>query len=120
MATVSIGRHPDLTADAAIEVFQRHFAGKYEVSKTSVVARDFIVKKSGTTGVGVRLKQGKDGAEFVFTGMIPGLWQRFVYSGLAGYLFLRPAWRALEAEIASFIENEPSFRDGRAQEERAA
>jgi len=119
MATVSIGHHPDLTADHAIDVFQQHFAGRYEVSKTSVVARDFIVTKSGTTGVGVRLKQGKNGAEFVFTGMIPGIWQRFVYSGLIGYLFLRPGWRALETEIASFIENEPSFRDGRVQERAA-
>ena len=119
MATVSIGYHPDLTADRAIEVFQQHFAGRYEVSKTSVVARDFIVKKSGTTGVGVRLKQGKNGTEFVFTGMIPGIWQRIVYSGLVGYLFLRPGWRALEAEVASFIENEPSFRNGRVEQQAA-
>ncbi len=110
MAIVNIGNKPDLTKEQAREIFASHFAGKYEIIRSNALNRDFIVKKSGWSGVGVRLKQEKDSTSFVFTGLIPNMLLQVLFGGLAAYLFLRPSWKALESEVAQFIENEPSFQ----------
>ena len=110
MAIISIGSKPDLTKDQTREIFARHFEGKYEIVRSNAMKRDFIVKKSGWAGVGVRLKQEKTGTSFVFTGLIPNVALQVLFGGLVAYLFLRPSWKALEAEIAQFIETAPEFQ----------
>ena len=110
MAIVNIGNQPDLTKEQAREAFARHFEGKYDVIQSNAMRRDFIVKKSGWSGVGVRLKQDKTGTSFIFTGLIPNVLLQMLFGGVVAYLFLRSSWKELEAEIAQFIENEPSFR----------
>ncbi len=112
MATATVKHRPEMTVDAAMEIFGKHFAGKYKVCRTkSMPMRDFVVKKSGWTGVGVKLKHDKDSSIFVFTGMIPSLFKRLLFGGLITYLFLRPRWKAMESEIASFIQNAPEFKN---------
>ncbi len=105
MAIVTVGHRPDLTPDKALEAFQQEFAGKYEVYKTRIRNRDFIVKKSAWAGVSVRVKQDSDETSFVFTGMMPNLLlQSFI--GAIGYLVLRPSMQAMEREVGDFIQRE--------------
>lgn len=118
MAIVSIGSKPDLTKDEAREIFARHFEGRYEIVRSNAMKRDFIVKKSGWTGVGVRLKQEKTGTSFVFTGLMPNVALQVLFGGLVAYLFLRPSWKALELEVASFIRIEPQFQQSAKKEPR--
>jgi hypothetical protein len=120
MAIINIGSRPDLTPDQAREVFAQHFAGKYEVVTSNALNRQFIIRKSGWAGVGVRLKQEKTGTSFVFTGLIPNVALQVMFGGAIAYLFLRSSWKELEAEIAQFIENEPSFQQETKVEELAA
>jgi hypothetical protein len=110
MATISIGSKRELTTEQALETFQRHFSGKYQVYATKLRMRDFIVKKSDWAGVGVKVKQEKDKTTFVFTAMMPNMLYRALFSGLVSYLFLRSSWKTLEDEVAAFIEDERSFR----------
>jgi hypothetical protein len=110
MAIVRLGNQPDLTKEEAREAFARHFAGKYSIERSSAFNRDFIVKKSGWVGVGVRLKQEKNDTILIFTGIIPNTALSVIFSGIASYLILRPRWHELEGEITEFVENEPSFR----------
>ena len=35
-----------------------------------------------------------------------------LFGGLLSYLFLRPQWKALEAEVAEFIRTAPAFQAG--------
>lgn len=105
MATIDIGTRPDVTVDRAVEDFQRHFAGTYEVYKTKLVLRDFVVKKSGAVGVGVRLKQDEGGTSFVFTGFMPNVIMRAAF-GAIGFLIARGGMRALEREVGDFIQSE--------------
>ena len=116
MAIVSIGNRPDLTPEQAQEVFAQHFAGKYEVVRSNAVRRNFIVKKSGWSGVGVRLKQDKTGTTFVFTGLMPNMVLQVLFGGLASYLFLRSSWKELEAEVLEFIQSAPEFQQPAANE----
>jgi len=89
MATITIAHKPELTAERAMEAFERHFAGKYQVYKTRIWNRHFIVKKSGWTGVGVRVKQEEKGTTLVFSAMMPNLLLQGMFGGLIAYAFLR-------------------------------
>jgi hypothetical protein len=51
MAVVIVGHHPELTAEEAMKVFQRHFTGKYVVYHVKGLGRDFAVKKSAWVGL---------------------------------------------------------------------
>ena len=110
MATVTISQRPGLNAEAAMKAFSGHFAGKYQVYKTGFLGRDFVVKKSGWTGVGVKLKQKNEGTEFVFTAMMPNVILNLLFGSIVAMLILRPSWKALEAEVRGFIENADDFR----------
>ena len=110
MAVVKIGQMPQLTPERSMEIFADQFAGKYQLYPTKIRRRDFVVKKSEWAGVAVRLKQDQTGASFVFTALMPNALLRVVFGGLFSYLFLRSEWKALEGEIADFIENAPEFQ----------
>ena len=97
MATVTVNHNPNLTADQAMEVFRSHFTGRYEVYKTSLAMRDSVVKKSGWTGVGVRLRQDSNSTSLVFTAMSPDTIARVlpaIFIGIGAVivlLILRPS-----------------------------
>ena len=110
MATINIGHNPALTPERAMAIFQRRFAGTYQVYETKRRLRDFIVKKSDWAGVGVKVKQDPNKTTLVFTGMMPNPIFQALFGGLASYLFLRSSWKELEDEIAAFIEDEREFR----------
>ena len=109
MATITIGYRPDLTPERAMQIFAEHFGRRCEVTTTWIRNRDFVVKKSAWTGVGVRVKQEKDATTFVFTAVMPSLFWQFLFGGVIAYLLLRPQWKDLEAEVAAFIEHNPAF-----------
>ena len=94
------------------------FEGTYEIVRSNAMKRDFIVKKGGWAGVGVRLKQEKTGTSFVFTGLIPNVLLQVLFGGLVAYLFLRPSWKAMESEVAAFIETAPEFQQAPVAEPR--
>jgi hypothetical protein len=110
MAAISIGPVPDLTVNHAMEAFGDHFGGKYEVYRTKIRNRDFILRKNDHTGVGVRLKQEPGETTFVFTGMMPNLMMQALFGGIASYFFLRSTWKQIEAEVADCILTRPEFR----------
>ena len=120
MAIVSVPQNPQLTKEQAIEAFQRRFAATYEVYPTKGRRRDLIVKKSNWSGVGVRLKQGKDKTSFVFTAMMPNLMLQALFGGIFSYLILRSEWKRLEREVAEFIETAPEFHPKPAKAKKAA
>jgi len=111
MATVTIGHRPDLTKERVQEIFSERFADKYEIVRSTALKRDFIVKESKWTGVGVRFKQESDGdSVFVFTALMPNALLRTLFSGLVSYALLRKSWRRLEMEIMTFIRVAPEFQ----------
>ena len=110
MATVRVGHHPELTADAAMDIFARHFEGTYRVFKTRVILRDFIVQKSGWVGVGVHLKQEEHATTFVFSAMIPNAILRAAFWGIIAILIFSAQNKQMEEEISAYIQNAPEFK----------
>ncbi len=112
MATITVAHKPDLTAERAMDAFRTHFADKYKVYETRFWkrGRDFIVEKSGWTGVGIKLKQESDATTFVFTPIMPSMILQLSFGGLIAMLFLRPGHKAMEDEVRTFIDNAAAFR----------
>ena len=111
MPRIAVLHNPDLTIQAAMEAFQRHFVGRYDVYRPDVpgkLGRHFVIKKSGWTGAGVTLEQTGTSTSFDFSAQMPSkLLATFFWP--EAYPFYIRSWRALENEVGSFIENEPTF-----------
>jgi len=114
MAEIEIGYHPELTAEEAMKVFQRHFS-EYEVFETHswpysgvAIKWDFAIKKSAWIGVNMRLKPELSKTSFVFTYFIPSV-MAIVFGGFFALLFLRSRFKAMENEVKSFIESAEEF-----------
>ena len=112
MAVVHIKQHPELTAEKAMEIFKKGFAGKYQVYKWNRAGglRDFVVKKSSLIGVAVKLKQEKDKTSFVFVDFIPSVLMTLLVAGLLYSLIARSTYQAMMNEVKTFIENAPEFK----------
>ena len=120
MAVVKIEQVPGLTPEAAQEVFAREFQGRCEVYTTKIRTRDFIVKESGWTGVGVKVAQEDEATKFVFSAMMPNLILQALFGGLIAYLFLRPKWKALEEQVEQCIRTAPEFQPTQGKKKNAA
>jgi hypothetical protein len=112
MAVVTIKNKPDLTPQAAISIFQKGFAGKYEVYKWNRAGgfRDFVVKKNSLIGVAVKLKQESGKTSFVFIDFIPSMLFTLLFAGVWYALFTRGKYMAMVNEVKTYIENEPEFK----------
>ena len=112
MAVVHVKQHSDLTAEKAMEIFKKGFAGKYEVYKWNRPGgvRDFVVKKSSLIAVAVKLKQEKDKTSFTFVDFIPSALMTFLFVGVLYSLLSRSSYRAMVNEVKTFIENAPEFK----------
>ncbi len=113
MSTMTVLARPGLTKKRVVSLFRERFTGTHEVYETNLLTRDFIVKKSGWTGVGIKLKRTDQGTEFVFTGLVPSYSLSVIANMLGGGLitmpFLRGSRKDLEDEIKIYIEIEPEF-----------
>ena len=110
MATISIGHRPDLTKEQVQQIFAQRFHD-CEIIGSNAVNRDFIIKKNGWTGVGVRVKQNNDGTTtFVFTALMPNVLLQTLFGGLFAYVLLRTSWKEMELQVAGFIRLAPEFQ----------
>jgi hypothetical protein len=110
MTKAVIRQNPSLTKDKVLELFQGNFKDRYEVHATKLLGMDLVVKKSGSTGISLKLVQKKDETFFRFGAFAPSPAFRFLLYGVIPYLILRRSWRAMEAEIKAYIESEPAFK----------
>ena len=113
MATMTVLARPGLTKKRVVTLFRERFRGTYEVYETDLLTRDFIVKKNGWTGVGIKLKHASQSTELVFTGLVPSyslsVFTNMLAGGLITMPFLRRSRKDLEDEMKIYIETEPEF-----------
>lgn len=110
MAVVHLKHHPELTAEKAMEIFKKGFAGKYEVYIAQSGMRDFSIKKSSMIGVAVKLKQEKDKTTFIYTDIIPSMLMALLFASVWYTLLNRSRYQAMVKEVKTFIENAPEFK----------
>ena len=127
MARVTIAHRPELTSEGAEELFESHFAGRYDVYRPNGIDKfwngrpDFIVKGPRRAAVAVCLRQSTGATHFVFTWVMPPLFLMglllVVFLGLIllplvliVWIMVRRGGKPLEAEIRSFIESAGEFK----------
>ena len=106
MPKTIIHHNPELLKEKVMEMFQNHFSGKYEVYKSNLIGADFVVKKSGWTGVSVRLVQKKDKTMLVYAAFAPSAAVRILLMGLIPMLVCyATVWKDIQKEVKEFIES---------------
>jgi hypothetical protein len=109
--SVTLPHKPELNADRMFDAFHAKFGETYEVYKTALMGADLVVKKSGSTGVSVKLVQKTDKTIIRYGGMAPSAMVRILLAGIIPYLILAATkWKALQREVGEFIENAPEFK----------
>lgn len=107
---ITIGHHPELTVDHAIELFGRRFGESYKIVRTPrQPLRDFQIEKNSWVGIGVRLKQEPDKTSFVIGGFTPSPWRRVVFAGAFGLLSML-LYNSMTNQVRAFIEQAPEFK----------
>jgi hypothetical protein len=110
MPKVIIPHKPELSKPKVFEIFKNHYAGKYEVYETALLGADFVVRKSGWTGVSVRLIQKKDKTKIIYAAFAPSLAVRLLFMGIIPMLICyATVWKDIQKEIGEFIESAPEL-----------
>ncbi len=111
MAKFVAKRRLDLTPEQALEIFERAFGNHYEVYKTALIGADFIIKKSGFTGVSVKIKHKSDRTIIVYNALAPSAMVRILFMGVLPMLILYfTSWKAMVKEVGAFVNQDPVFR----------
>jgi hypothetical protein len=106
MAQVILKHNPTLTKENLLALLSSHFVQKgYKVEFTSLIGADIVIKKSGWTGVSIKLKQKSDSTFLRIGGYAPSMAVRLLLYGLILYIILLPKWKALEKEVVDFISS---------------
>ena len=110
MPTATLPHKPDLTVDQMLSALQTKFGEKYEVYKTALAGADVVIKKSGSTGVSLRLLQKKDKTLIRYGGMAPSFFVRLLAMGILPMIILAmTTWKPITKEVGEFIESAPEF-----------
>lgn len=117
--TFTVSHHPELTPQTAMEIFQKHFSGKYKVRKIKrTIARDFIICKSPLIGIRVKLNQREGSTSFLFDGDAPNALLAVLFWLCLGIVIaiiiylaaLKPRLKEMENEVKQYIEQAPEFQ----------
>jgi hypothetical protein len=75
----------------------------------------FVVQKSSFTGVLVGLRQQEGQTSFAVNGSWPSRTGLILGLGPISWLWLRPGWKEMEEDVASFIQHAPQFMTNEGQ-----
>ncbi len=106
-----VTQNTGLTSDQASAKFREHFGQTYEIYDTKLIGADFILKKSGWTGIAFKVINKKDRAILRYNAMAPSFLVRFLFFGLITWVILYfVSWKPMQEEMASFIAECPEFK----------
>jgi hypothetical protein len=104
MAKINLKHDPLLTIEKLETSLSSFFEPKgYEVRTSRAFGGYITVKKSGWTGVIVKLKQKTDSTFLRINGYAPSIAVRLLLYGLITILILLPKWRNLEDEVKEYV-----------------
>jgi hypothetical protein len=109
--SVMLPSNPAVTPDSLVAELQQAWGPRgYEVYKTALVGADVVLKKSGWTGLALKIKHGAQGTEILFNAFSPSVLVRLFATGLITVLILqRGPWKQLLEEWKQFAQQSPLF-----------
>jgi hypothetical protein len=105
-------KRPELTPEAALKAIEQGYAaGKYTVYPTKLLGADLIIKKSGWTGIAVKIKQADDKTTVMYNPMSPSAGVRMLGMGLIPLLIVyHKSWKHMVKEFQEFLDRTPLFQ----------
>ena len=102
---------PHITADSLLqELTQRWGAGGFKVYKSSLPGLDVALKKSGWTGVAIKIKHEPAGTTLVYNAFSPSAFVRMLALGLIPILILNAnSWKPLLRSFETYVQGSPFF-----------
>lgn len=102
---------PHITADSLVyELNQSWGSQGASAYKTALIGADVVLKRSGWTGLAIKIKHTPQSTELLFNPFAPSVWARLFAMGLITILILRPtAWMPLAREFRAYLERAPFF-----------
>jgi len=93
-----------------MNIFHILLEDRFSVNKVADNAGfHFVVQKSPFTGVLVGLTQQEDKTSFTINGWWPSRAGLILSLAPISWLWLKPGWKEMEEDVASFIQNAPQF-----------
>lgn len=113
MAKMIVKYDPTLTPDKALAIFSKHFGQKYELYSTKLIGADFVLKKSGWSGISFKIRQKTGQTIIQFGCFSPSAFVRLLQLGIIPLIILHfVSWKKLEQEVRDFILRAPEFKTG--------
>ena len=105
------GPAPHITPDSLLhELTQMWGPQGFKVYKSALVGLDVALKKSGWTGIAIKIKQNAGGTELAYNAFAPSTFVRFMAMGLIPILILNStSWKPLLRTFEQYIQGSPFF-----------
>jgi hypothetical protein len=85
----------------------------FEVYKSALIGVDVVLKKSGWTGLAIKIKHDAQGTELMFNAFMPSAFVRMMAMGLIPILIVNStSWKPLIAEFGQYVSASPYFNGG--------
>ncbi|MBW2457918.1 MAG: hypothetical protein JRI68_25660 [Deltaproteobacteria bacterium] len=108
---ITLPPSPHLTPETLIQELTARWGQQgFQVYPTALLGADVILKKSGWTGVAIKIKQGPQGTEVLYNAFSPSIFVRLLAMGLIPILIVNAtSWKPLLKEFRAYVETSPLF-----------
>jgi hypothetical protein len=110
--TATLPSSPHITPESLINDLQQAWGPRgYEVYKTALIGADVVLKKSGWTGIAIKILHSPNGTTLRFNPFAPSVLVRLFAMGLLPLLIAYyTSWKPLLAEFRMYLEQSPFLR----------
>jgi hypothetical protein len=105
---------PHITPDALLQELTQAWAPRgFTVYKSALIGLDVAIKKSGWTGVAIKIKQNNGMTELAYNAFSPSAFVRMLAMGLIPILIINStSWKPLLREFEQYLQGSPFFNGG--------
>jgi hypothetical protein len=102
---------PHITPDSLLQELTQQWGPQgFQVYKSALVGVDVALRKSGWTGVAIKIKQTPAGTELVYNAFAPSALVRMMALGLIPILIINAkAWKPLLRAFEQYVQASPFF-----------
>ncbi len=105
------GPAPHITPEALLQELTQYWGSQgFQVYKSALVGLDVAIKKSGWTGVAIKIKQDGTGTVLAYNAFSPSAMVRMLALGLIPLLILNAkSWKPMLRDFEKYVQGSPFF-----------
>ena len=113
---INLGPAPHITPDSLLHELTTSWASQgFSVYKSALVGVDVVLKKSGWTGIALKIKPNAGNVDVVYNAFMPSAFVRIMAMGLIPILIVNAnSWKPLLRRFEDYVKNSP-YWGGRVQ-----